>query len=73
MTTYQLVAKYDGELDSEHVTFTATDIVDAISKARQWNHYHGHRDYPGYGWQVATEAPAGTEPKYNYMFKHQVN
>ena len=69
MKTYYLVAKYSDELDCKHVTFSAKNDEDASSKAWAWNRYHGHSDNPGYGFQVAAEAPAGTEPKYNYMFR----
>ena len=69
-TIYWLIAKYADELDCTHVTFTATDAVDAAAKARYWNNYHDKRDRPGYGWQIAVEAPAGVEPRYDYMFKH---
>jgi hypothetical protein len=73
MAIYHLIAKHSEELDCKHVTFTASDAQDAERKAYQWNRYHGHAPSPGWGWQVAELAPVGTEPQYDYMFKHQVN
>ena len=67
MKTYKLVAKFEDELNSSHVAFSAKNQNDADSKAIEWNRYHSHQPYEGYGYQVAQE-DSEVEPKFDWFF-----
>lgn len=67
MKTYKLVAKFDGELDSDHIVFQAKNQDRADDNAWQFNRYHGQRNSPGWGFQIAIEAPGAT-PTDHFTF-----
>ena len=67
MKTYKLVAKFENELDSDHVTFSASSLEEANAKANEWNRYHSRRPYKGWGYQVAAE-DNDSVPAYDWFF-----